>query len=592
MKKTLYLFIFIFILLMSSAFAKTEISEITINGLPEIVGGNSITSDFTINEEGISVELVSWDKKSDWGNYDIGNPEVFDSGESYRVYISYDISDDFELAEEYTINTPNVTPTEIYSYEDYCYLYFVVPGEKSKNIKSVEITGVPEPVAGKSKSINGIFANSPYYSIDTNNTYWLVGGETKYFNDEIFATETIYGIYVLVEPVDDYYFDDEITATVNGNVASDIQKRGVNDKNRAIIYHFPATSSTPVIQLDSITIDGIPELTVGNTITFDGYSIAEDGVSVDYVSWDKADEYNTYNITVNEGDKFEEGLYRIFIKYSIADGYAIKDTYNLTSNQIGTDYSPYEDYCYIDFEISSSKHKVTFNPNNGSPAWIEYVEDGQTVYQPDDPTYSYLIFEGWKNGNISWPMFDFSTPITEDIILSASWVFKWTLIATPQEGGKCARTDSEENEYQTTYTQTGAYYGNPNYYNSFSAVANKGYHFKEWRIGSSDGEAILTTDNNELCYIDSNNNLYIVESADFSSPNFYAIFEKNNVGEKGDVDGNGIKDIIDVRMILQAYIHSTSETKWTEDEIATMDIDNNNTIDLVDVRLLLQEYIS
>lgn len=591
MKKIMYLLFFVCVLLMSTAFAKTELSEITINGIPELIGGNTITTDFSISEQGISVTSVAWDKADEWGIYNISNPETFESGEKYRVYIGLDLDEDVELAEGYTINTPGFVPDEKYAYSDYCYLYVTVPGEKSKIIKSVEIYNVTEPIAGMSQTIQDIQVDSPNINIDTSNTYWLVNGELRKFNDEIFATDTIYGIYVLVEPINGYSFDENITATVNGNTASDIQSRGVNDESRAIIYHFPATSSTPVTQLNSITINGIPELTVGNSISFEGYSIPEDGISVDYVSWDKADEYGTYNITVKDSDKFEEGKYRVCIHYNIDDGYKLKTDYIMIPNQIGTEYYLYKEYCYIYFEISGSKHKVTFNPNNGTPSWVEYVEDEATVSRPDDPSYGYLEFEYWYVGNNIDNTFDFSTAVTEDINLTAAWIFRWTIISSPEEGGKCARPNSQEQYFSSHYEQTGAYYGSHYYYADFKAVPNDGYHFKEWRIGRWDGEVISTTDSSEPCYIDSNNILYVTETINHPSTYFYAIFEKNT-STKGDLDGNNKVEIIDVRLLLQAYINSNSSTEWTTEQLATMDMNDDEKVDILDVRLLLQEYIN
>ena len=61
---------------------------------------------------------------------------------------------------------------------------------------------------------------------------------------------------------------------------------------------------------------------------------------------------------------------------------------------------------------------------------------------------------------------------------------------------------------------------------------------------------------------------------------------------KGDLDGDGIISILDVRLLLQSYINSTDETEWTRDQLYMMDIDENKTVDILDVRLLLQKCIN
>ena len=62
--------------------------------------------------------------------------------------------------------------------------------------------------------------------------------------------------------------------------------------------------------------------------------------------------------------------------------------------------------------------------------------------------------------------------------------------------------------------------------------------------------------------------------------------------QPGDIDRNGVISIFDVRLLLQAYINSSSETIWDSEDLAIMDMDGNGSINIIDVRLLLQEYIN
>ena len=61
---------------------------------------------------------------------------------------------------------------------------------------------------------------------------------------------------------------------------------------------------------------------------------------------------------------------------------------------------------------------------------------------------------------------------------------------------------------------------------------------------------------------------------------------------KGDLEGSKTITILDVRLLLQAYINSTETTTWTNEDLYVMDMDGNKKINILDVRLLLQEYIN
>ncbi len=60
----------------------------------------------------------------------------------------------------------------------------------------------------------------------------------------------------------------------------------------------------------------------------------------------------------------------------------------------------------------------------------------------------------------------------------------------------------------------------------------------------------------------------------------------------GDLDFNGIIDIIDVKLLLQKYINTTESTVLSDDDLFLMDMDGNEIIDIIDVRILLQRYIN
>ncbi|MCL2805791.1 MAG: InlB B-repeat-containing protein, partial [Treponema sp.] len=64
------------------------------------------------------------------------------------------------------------------------------------------------------------------------------------------------------------------------------------------------------------------------------------------------------------------------------------------------------------------EHTVTFDPANGTAIFTVKVEDGKKVTKPADPTKGGYAFDAWFLGNNE---FDFETPITSDIELTAKW---------------------------------------------------------------------------------------------------------------------------------------------------------------------------
>ena len=94
-------------------------------------------------------------------------------------------------------------------------------------------------------------------------------------------------------------------------------------------------------------------------------------------------------------------------------------------------------------------YAVTFNSDGGSAVETQDVDEGQTVSEPTAPTKMGYAFAGWT---LNGTAYDFSTPITADIELIASW--------TPAEGTAYAFEVYAEKldgtyEYLTKYDKTG-----------------------------------------------------------------------------------------------------------------------------------------
>ena len=64
---------------------------------------------------------------------------------------------------------------------------------------------------------------------------------------------------------------------------------------------------------------------------------------------------------------------------------------------------------------------VTFDSNGGSEVESQVVNAGTNATKPDDPTKDDYIFEGWYSNSELTNLYNFITPVTEDITLYAKW---------------------------------------------------------------------------------------------------------------------------------------------------------------------------
>ena len=67
------------------------------------------------------------------------------------------------------------------------------------------------------------------------------------------------------------------------------------------------------------------------------------------------------------------------------------------------------------------KYTVTFNSKGGSAVRKQEVEEGKTATKPTDPTKSGYDFVNWYTEEAYNNVFDFATPITQNITLYAKW---------------------------------------------------------------------------------------------------------------------------------------------------------------------------
>ncbi len=115
--------------------------------------------------------------------------------------------------------------------------------------------------------------------------------------------------------------------------------------------------------------------------------------------------------------------------------------------------------------IRGGRFFVKFDPNGGTASYTEQtIKYGEKVTLPTNPSKVGYTFDGWYNGDTPW---DFETPVTGPMTLTAHWTVSTYTITYELDGG----INAEDNPASYTYG-TGV--------TSFAAPSKAGYTFKGW----------------------------------------------------------------------------------------------------------------
>ncbi|MDR3095196.1 MAG: InlB B-repeat-containing protein [Bacteroidales bacterium] len=124
-----------------------------------------------------------------------------------------------------------------------------------------------------------------------------------------------------------------------------------------------------------------------------------------------------YTVTSSPGDITATGAASPITVTGLTNGTAY--TFTVTAiNSVGTGLASASSNAITPVATVPVTMVVTFDSNGGSAVSQQQVAAGATATQPANPIRAGYTFAGWKNGSTTY---DFSTPVTENITLTAQW---------------------------------------------------------------------------------------------------------------------------------------------------------------------------
>ncbi len=118
-------------------------------------------------------------------------------------------------------------------------------------------------------------------------------------------------------------------------------------------------------------------------------------------------------------------------------------------------------------------YTVAFDSNGGSEVSSQNIEHGAVATEPTAPTKEGYSFDGWYSDALLENAYDFSTPVTADIILYAKWIEILTYTVT-YEANEATTGSVPIDSYHYTQGATVTVLGN------IGNLAKDGYNFAGW----------------------------------------------------------------------------------------------------------------
>ena len=219
--------------------------------------------------------------------------------------------------------------------------------------------------------------------------------------------------------------------------------------------------------------------------------------------------------------------------YTFAFWYLGEDEENATAYDFNT---PVTENITLTAKWNINKYTVTFNSYGGTPVPpAQEVEYGLTATKPDDPTLKGYTFAFWYLGDDEQnaTAYDFNTPVTENITLTAKWnINKYTV--TFNSYGGTPVPPAQEVEYGLTATEPA------------TAPTKTGYTFDGWYLGDEKYDFSDAVEQNITLYANWKKNIYTVTYTDgvdgeevFADQTYRVPFEDTTPAFKGNPTRDG-----------------------------------------------------
>ena len=187
--------------------------------------------------------------------------------------------------------------------------------------------------------------------------------------------------------------------------------------------------------------------------------------------------------------------------HTFAFWYLGEDEQNATAYDFNT---PVTENITLTAKWNINKYTVTFDSYGGTPVPpAQEVEYGLTATKPDDPTLKGYTFAFWYLGEDEQnaTAYDFNTPVTENITLTAKWnINKYTV--TFNSYGGTPVPPAQEVEYGLTATEPA------------TAPTKTGYTFDGWYLGDEKYDFSDAVEQNITLYANWEKNIYTVTYTD------------------------------------------------------------------------------
>jgi len=248
----------------------------------------------------------------------------------------------------------------------------------------------------------------------------------------------------------------------NGTVL-DLLNSGDNAGNWKQDTEYPVLAELYTIVVETINIKGITAPVAGEAPVVTGITTDTPGITLKNVQWQNG------SSVMNSSDQFEAGqTYYLYVRYAVADGYAVSEGATVTSNLANSTYNVNTAVKYVDIQYTvpaaGAPTTYTVTVNNGTASPTGPNAEGTEVTVTADAAPAGKTFKEWQIEGLSITVspsnpFIFDMPANH-VILTAAYVDEGGLIESasatipvPVAGAipsECTAVSDEASKYTVT----------------------------------------------------------------------------------------------------------------------------------------------